>query len=480
MIPVSQIDEYRWEIPMDSIPGMRVPGIVYADEKMIRNPRNNDTLRQVAQVATLPGIVKASLAMPDFHYGYGFPIGGVMASSAEKGVISPGGVGFDINCGVRMLTTPLHIDQVKPLADRLVKRIFSVVPCGVGSAGKIKLKTGQLKTIITEGCRWTVDNGYGVKEDLVFIEDNGCLPGADPHSLSDRAYERGMNQLGTLGSGNHFIEIQGVTEIYDETAAACFGLKSGQVTVMIHSGSRGLGHQVCTDYLKIMANAVRAYNFHLPDRQLACAPVNSREGKKYLSALKGAANYAWSNRQCLTHWVRSVFDECFSGEISGNDLKLLYDVAHNIVKMESHIVDGRRMDLAVHRKGATRAFGPGNRNIPVSYRAIGQPVIIPGDMGTASYILCGTDLAMEETFGSACHGAGRNLSRKAARRAAKGRSIVSELNRKGISICAAGKGIIVEEMPDAYKNIDDVIRVMCGAGITTPVAKVIPLGVVKG
>ncbi|MBN1354915.1 RtcB family protein [bacterium] len=480
MLQIKRIDEFRWEIPKGSVPGMRVPGIVYADERMVASPDNQDTFKQIANVATLPGIVKASLAMPDFHFGYGFPIGGVMASDIDDGIVSPGGVGFDINCGVRLLTAPLRFQDIKSDINRLVKRLFSVVPAGVGSSGKIKLSQSRLEDVVIHGCRWAVKNGYGNGEDLLYIEDGGCLPGVDAGKIGNHAYQRGKDQLGTLGSGNHFIEIQRVDEIFDDSAAAVYGLERDQITIMIHSGSRGLGHQICTDYLKIMSNAARKFRFNLPDRQLACAPVQSPEGQDYLGALQGAANYAWVNRQCMSHWVREVLSEIYPRDVTGDDVKLVYDVAHNIVKIERHPVDGRTRQLAVHRKGATRAFGPGSDVLPRRYVATGQPVIIPGDMGTASYVLRGTDRAMIETFGSACHGAGRILSRKAAQRVARGRSIVSELEARGIYVAAAGRSTIAEEMPEAYKNIDDVIRVVKGAGIAGIVAKMIPLGVIKG
>ncbi len=477
---VKQVDQYHWELPLGSVPNMRVPGLIFADSDMIQTIKKDGSLRQVAQVATLPGAIKASMAMPDIHFGYGFPIGGVLATQGDDGVISPGGVGFDINCGVRLLKTPLKASQITPQLQNIIQKLFSEIPSGVGSGGKLKLRNNELRDVVRYGSRWAVDKGYGSADDLLHTEAGGCMDGADPETISSHAFERGHEQLGTLGSGNHFIEIQRVDAILDQAAADAFGLVTDQITIMIHSGSRGLGHQVCTDYLKVMGDAIRKYRIQVPDRQLACAPLSSPEGQRYLSAMKGAANYAWANRQCLSHWVRDVFQRMFHDQCSIQNMPLLYDVAHNIVKIEEHRYQGKRITVAVHRKGATRAWGPGTPEIPVPYQSIGQPVLIPGDMGTASYILAGTTKAMTETFGSACHGAGRLLSRKAAMQAARGRSIVKELSQKGIVVRAAGRDTIDEEMPEAYKNIDSVIRVIDQSGIATLVARLVPMGVIKG
>src|SRR4030066_203354 len=397
---LKKIDDYRWELPKDYKPGMLVPGIIYATEDMLEHIAKDASIDQVANAAFLPGIVKASLAMPDIHQGYGPPIGAVVATDVKKnGVISPGAVGFDINCGIRLMTSNLTKDEIRDKVKELVDQLFYTIPTGVGSKGNIKLDAKDERDILVEGARWAVKKGYGEKDDLEHTEANGAIEGADPDKISKKAYERGHAQQGTVGSGNHFVEVQYVEEIFDEEAANAFGLFKGQITVMIHSGSRGFGHQVCTDYLVTMGEAVRKYNISLPDRQLACAPINSPEGQDYLAAMRCAANYAWANRQCLMHWSREVFYKYFNRSPKELGLRLLYDVAHNIVKLEEHVVDGKKMLLAVHRKGATRAFPANHPEVPEVYRKIGQPVIIPGDMGRASYILVGTQRAMDETFG---------------------------------------------------------------------------------
>ncbi|MDF1535522.1 MAG: RtcB family protein [bacterium] len=482
-ITINRISPYRWEIPKGSVPGMRVPGFIYADDLLMKDIRKDASARQVANGATLPGIVRASMAMPDMHFGYGLPIGGVVATDINAGgIISPGGTGYDINCGVRLAVTNLSKDDLAR-ADRLKKLVdtlFNKVPTGVGTRGSIRLGGKELGKVLTRGSRWAVENGMGEAADLITTEAGGCLEGADPDAVSERAIERGMPQQGTLGSGNHFIEVQYVDEVYDENAASAFGVHTGQVTVMVHSGSRGLGHQVCTDYLEVMNRAVRKYGIELPDRQLACAPFLSPEGQEYWKAMKCAANYAWANRQCLMHQVREIFMDFFQVGPSELGFRLVYDVAHNIVKLEKHEIGGRDLSLAVHRKGATRAFGPGHPELPDAYRPHGQPVIIPGDMGTASYLLMGTAAAMSETFGSSCHGAGRVLSRKAATRAARGRAIHRELEDRGIFARAASKQSLAEEMPEAYKDVSAVVEVVHGAGIAEKVARMRPLCVIKG
>jgi tRNA-splicing ligase RtcB len=481
-IPIEKIGPYRYKIPDNYQAGMKVPGIFYADEALLKSIRKDESLQQLANAATLPGIVKASLAMPDMHYGYGLPIGGVVATRVEDGVVSPGGVGFDINCGVRIMRTSLSRKDLES-RDRLQRAVMSLykhVPAGVGSKGKLNLNTKEEKELLRKDSAWVISKGYGTSEDLIYTEAGGCLEGANPDLVSQKAYERGKGQQGTLGSGNHFMEIQYVAEIYDQEAARHFGLALDQITIMIQSGSRGLGHQVCTDFLAVMGKAVQKYGIHLPDRQLACAPISSPEGQQYLGAMRCAANYAWANRQCLMYWAEDSL--CKGLEISPKALgmSLIYDVAHNIVKIERHNVDGKFMELAVHRKGATRAFAPGHNELPEKFRPIGQPILIPGDMGTCSYILKGTEKAMAETFGSTCHGAGRALSRKAAIKASKGRSIAKELAEKGIVVLATGKETLREEMPEAYKEISDVVRVVHEAGIALKVAQVKPLGVIKG
>ncbi len=478
---LKKIDDYRWMIPKDYRPGMRVPGIIYAKESMIRDIEKDQSVEQVANAATLPGIVKASLAMPDIHYGYGLPIGGVVATDiSQEGVITPGGVGFDINCGVRLLRTNLTLRDVEPKLKKLVDTLYQTVPSGVGSQGPIRIHKSQYREVLIKGAAWAIGAGYGWEEDLENTESQGCLPGADPNIISDKALERGRNQLGTLGSGNHFLEVQVVEEIFQGELAQAMGLERGLITVMIHSGSRGFGHQVCTDFLKMMEKALSKYRISVPDRQLACAPYNSSEGKNYLTAMACAANYAWANRQCLAHWTRQAFSKVFDKDPRGLGMKQIYDVAHNIVKIEEHRINGSSLSLAVHRKGATRAFPPGHPELPPHYRETGQPVIIPGDMGRASFLLAGTTKAMEETFGSTCHGAGRILSRHAAKKALRGKSIQEEINKYGIYARAASKATLVEEVPMAYKDISDVVEVVHKAGIARLVARLRPLGVVKG
>ncbi len=482
-ITIRKLSPYKWEIPVGQVPGMRVHGLIYADEALMREIKGDKSAEQVANGATLPGIVGASMAMPDMHFGYGLPIGGVVATDVESdGVISPGGTGYDINCGVRMATTGLIREDLgeRDRLRKLVDSLFSRVPSGIGSKGPIRLDRKELKQVLTRGARWAVERGLGEASDLEHAEEGGCLEGADPDEVSDRALQRGTPQQGTLGSGNHFVEIQYVEEIYDERTADAFGVRPGQITVMIHSGSRGFGHQVCTDHLEVMNRAVSKYGIKLPDRQLVCAPFTSPEGQSYWRAMKCAANYAWANRQCLMHWTRQALMDFFS--IGPRDLgfRLVYDVAHNIVKVEEHTVDGKKMKLAVHRKGATRAFPPGHPDVPEDYRPFGQPVIIPGDMGTSSYLLRGTETGMAETFGSTCHGAGRVLSRKAAIRSAKGRAIHRELEDQGIYARAAGRTSLMEEMPDAYKDVSQVVEVVHQAGIAAKVAKMRPICVVKG
>ena len=475
-----RIDDYRWRIPKSFKPGMLVDGIIYADKDMIQDIMTDRAPEQVANVAFLPGIVKYSLAMPDIHWGYGFCIGGVAATDVDAGgVISPGGVGFDINCGVRLVRTDLAEDELKPKLRDLVYALYNDIPAGIGSQGDIRISPAEERKLLVEGAKWVVDHGYGRGEDLDYTEERGAIKGADPDKVSSRAYERGKRQSGTLGSGNHFLEVQVVDEIYDEAAAGTFGIEKGQVTLMIHSGSRGLGYQVCDEYSKDMIRCLSKYGITVPDRQLACAPVNSDEGKAYLGAMKCAANYAWANRQCLMHLARHTFEKVFNKAPKDLGMDLVYDVAHNIAKIEKYTIDGKERTLCVHRKGATRAFPPGHPELPVKYRQTGQPVIIPGDMGRNSYLLAGTKKA-EETFYSTCHGAGRRLSRSAAISACRGRSIARELESKGIIVKSSGRETLAEEAPEAYKDVNEVVGVVNGAGISKKVCRMRPLGVIKG
>ena len=459
---------------------MRVPGIIYASDKLMKVMGKDESPKQVANVAQLPGIVKHSLAMPDMHWGYGFPIGGVAAFDINGGIVSPGGVGYDINCGCRLVVTNLRREEIRPQMAKIVNALFQHVPSGVGSRGALKLSRSEEKRVLVEGARWAVKNGYGSQSDLESMEDGGCLPGADPEAVSERALERGKDQVGTLGSGNHFLEVEIVEEIFDRDVASALGIEVGQVAVLIHSGSRGFGHQVCDDYLAKLVKHVDKIGINLPDRQLACAYIQSTEGQQYLSAMACAANYAWANRQMLMHWTGEALEKALGMGPRELGMRLVYDVCHNIAKIEEHIVDGKKMTLCVHRKGATRAFPPGHPALPQKFRKTGQPVLIPGDMGTGSYVLVGTEKAMEKTFGSTCHGAGRVMSRAAAIKASKGRSIHREMEDRGVLVMSAAKGTLAEEIPEAYKDIDEVVNVVHGAGLSRKVAKLRAVGCIKG
>jgi tRNA-splicing ligase RtcB (3'-phosphate/5'-hydroxy nucleic acid ligase) len=474
---LKRIHDYLWEIPRTG--GMRVPGRVYADAAILGAVREEGGLQQVANVAHLPGIVGYSLAMPDIHWGYGFPIGGVAATDPEQGgVISPGGVGYDINCGVRMCSTRLMKEQVQPRIESVVAALFNRVPCGVGSHGGIgRVSRKELDAVVTKGAAWAVERGFGTKAQLDTIEDGGMIPGADPMMVSDRAKERGLEQIGTLGSGNHFIELDVVEEIYHPEAAAECGLIPGGIALLIHTGSRGFGYQVCDDYLKVMSRAVRQYGIDLPDRQLACAPVHSSEGKAYLAAMACAANFAWANRQAIMGLAEQAIMESLRVGPREAGLRLVYDVSHNIAKLEEHLVGGRPKKLCVHRKGATRAHIPRGTASPWRH---GQPVIVPGDMGSESYLCVGTDASMDTTWGSSCHGAGRVLSRAAARKKFAGRDLIGELKEEGITVMAEGRGTVAEEMRGAYKNVSQVVGIMERAGVSLRVARLRPIGVVKG
>ncbi|MDW8127630.1 MAG: RtcB family protein [Archaeoglobaceae archaeon] len=476
---LKKITDYKWELSKEYKKGMRVPAYFYISRKLMKD-LEKDAVEQAANVATMPGIRLASLVMPDVHVGYGFPIGGVAGFDVEEGVISPGGVGFDINCGVRLLRSNLKVEQVKPKIKELIDTLFVAVPSGVGSEGKITLKDKDLDEIFVSGAKWALDNGYGWEEDLERCEENGAMPGARPEVVSRRARDRGRTQLGTLGSGNHFLEVQYVEKVYNPEVAKVFGLEEGTVTVMIHCGSRGLGHQVCTDFLEILDRAVKKYNISLPDRQLACAPIKSKEGEDYFAGMAGSANYAWCNRQIIAHWVRESFGKVFKMSEDDLGLDVVYDVAHNIAKMEEHTLNGKKVKVCVHRKGATRAFSAGRSEVPTVYRNVGQPVLIPGSMGTPSYVLVGTEKAMQETFGSTCHGSGRVWSRAEAKRRMRDNVVKQNLEKKGIYVRSAEKGLLSEEAPEAYKISDDVVDVVHRAGISTLVAKLVPLGVTKG
>lgn len=473
-----KVTDYLWEIPKEG--GMRVPARIYATAKMIDAIRNDNALVQAANVAYLPGIVKYSLAMPDIHWGYGFPIGGVAAFDLEDGVISPGGVGYDINCGVRLMASRLTRQQIQPKIKQLVNSLFKHVPTGVGSRGDLRLTHEAEKKVLVQGAVWAVKHGYGTEADLEYIEENGSTDAADTTVVSYKALERGRAQLGTLGSGNHFLEVGYVAEICDEEAARVLGLELDQVTVIIHCGSRGFGHQVCDDYLTVMNRAVQKYGISLPDRQLCCAPIKSPEGREYLGAMRCAVNFAFANRQVIASWAGDAFQEALRMSPNEIGLRVVYEVVHNIAKFETHEVDGEQMKLCVHRKGATRAFAPASPDIPAAYRGIGQPVLIPGDMGRYSYVLVGTQGAMRDTFGSTCHGAGRAMSRHKARKAARGRSIASELEKQGIYVQASSRRTIDEEIPEAYKDVASVVDACQLAGISKKVVQLKPLGCIKG
>lgn len=476
-----RISDNCWELSPASMKGMRVPARVYANETLIGHIVSDDSLQQVANVATLPGIQKYSLAMPDIHSGYGFPIGGVAATDIDEGgVISPGGIGYDINCGVRLMRTNLCAKDVSPVIDKLVTGIYNAVPVGVGGEGDIRLTEKTMKKLLEKGARWTVEQGFGTQNDLDNTESNGCLTDARAECVSNRAVKRGLNQAGTLGSGNHFIEIQQVEQIYDEQTAYNYGLEKEQIVVMIHTGSRGLGYQVCTDAVEQMRPAPRKYGYELPDKQLVCAPFRSPEGQDYFGAVCAAANFAWGNRQYIMELVRRVFERVYTASAQSLGMSLLYDVAHNIAKIETYSIDGKKKRLCVHRKGATRAFPAGHPDVPSQYRSHGQPVLVPGDMGTQSFVLTGLDAAMQETFGSMCHGAGRMLSRTAAKKKYSPEQVIKELNQKGITIMAKGRGTIVEEASGAYKDVGAVVQSVVDAGLAKRVARLCPIGVVKG
>jgi tRNA-splicing ligase RtcB len=486
-----KVDDYTFRIPRTYRKDMKEDGFFFSSEGMLESLLKDEACEQIANVATLPGLAGPSMAMPDVHWGYGFPIGGVAATLIDEGgVVSPGGVGFDINCGVRLLRTDLTEEDVRPLSRQIADTIFRNVPSGVGSKARITVDPGQLESIMTEGAGWAVEEGYGTEDDLLHMEENGAIEGADSSKVSEKAKRRGLPQVGSLGAGNHFLGMQKVEEIFDEKAAGAMGIHSrGQVTVMIHTGSRGFGYQVCQDRVRDLEHLYRKqggsfrsdkFDITIPDRQLVAAPLGSREADDYLGAMRCAANYAWTNRQLITHWIRESFNEVLGANGMEGDLSLIYDIAHNIAKIEEHVVEGNRRKVCVHRKGATRSFGPGHPEIPTDYNDVGQPVLIPGDMGTASYLMAGTETAMGRTFGSTCHGAGRVLSRSKAIRSFKPQMIIDKLASKGIYVKANSPKVVSEEAPDAYKDIEAVIEVAHGAGLSKKVARMVPIAVVKG
>ena len=479
--PLEKVTDFCWRIPKSYKHGMRVPGLIYISEDAIPEIRKDSAAEQVADVAHLPGIIRASYAMPDIHWGYGFPIGGVAATDVDAGgVVSPGGVGYDINCGVRILRTNLVTKDVKPRIEKLIEALFRNVPLGLGSKSSLSLSPSEERAVLTQGSRWVVERGMGTEDDLLHCEESGAMKGADPDAVSKKAKERGRRQVGSLGSGNHFLEVQVVDEVYDQEAADAMGLEEGRISVMIHCGSRGFGHQVCQDYIESLAGAPKKYGISIPDRQLVCTPVESPEGRSYLGAMACAANFAWANRQMLTHFTREVFCDLFDADEQSIGLELIYDVAHNIAKIEQHRIGDEVKRVCVHRKGATRAFPPGHPEVPARYKSIGQPIIIPGDMGTASYVLVGTETAMNETFGSTCHGAGRVMSRRQAIRMSKGRDLRRELQAQGVVVRAPGSQSIAEEAPYAYKDVDRVVNTVHSVGLSKRVARLKPLGVIKG
>ena len=479
-IAPKKIAENQYQIDADSNLGMKVPVRIYADDQLLAKMLSDRTIKQARNVASIPGILGQSVVLPDGHEGYGFPVGGVAAMDAEEGMISPGGVGYDINCGVRLLRSNLTEDLVRSKLKDLVTDLFSSIPSGVGSKGAVRLSYSELDEVLIRGVNWAIDNGYGSKDDSDVCEENGQIQNADPNKVSDKARKRGAPQLGSLGSGNHFLEIQKVAEIHDEKAAERMGIKEGTITVLIHCGSRGFGHQVCSDYLRVSEQAMPKYDVNLPDRELACVPNNSEEGESYRKAMFSALNFAWSNRQMITHWTRSAFERVFKQSESDLDMKLVYDVAHNIAKVENHKVNGENRKVVVHRKGATRAF-PANRDeIPSKYRDLGQPVLLPGSMGTSSWILLGQPNSMDLSFGSTAHGAGRTMSRSKARRNYTENDVKQSLNDKGIFIKALTRDGVVEETPEAYKDVNAVVNVSHNLGIATKVAKLVPIGVIKG
>jgi tRNA-splicing ligase RtcB len=476
---VRKIDTHLYEVPQSHREDMRVPARVYADEQLLEAALSDRSIEQLVNTTTLPGVVKYTLAMPDIHQGYGFPIGGVAATEPPDGVISPGGIGYDINCGVRVLASDIERESLQPHVEGLIQAMYSLVPTGLGKGG-IKISRGDLDRVLERGAAWAVAKGYGTREDLERTEEEGCMAGADASKVSQKAKDRGFQQLGSLGSGNHFLEIDEIQEVYDEEVARVFGLSEGCIALQIHCGSRGLGHQVCSDHVGLLQRAVRKYGIELPDRELVCAPFGSEEGQDYFAAMAASANFAWTNRHIIAHWLRRAFEEALAGKLRYRGLTQVYDVAHNIGKVERYTIDGRQAKLVVHRKGATRAFGPRSKELPRAYQGVGQPVLIPGSMGTASYILVATDKALDLTFGSCCHGAGRVMSRKQAKKQIWGEDLVREMRGKGIAIQTGSMSGLAEEAPAAYKDVERVVDVVTSANLASKVAKLVPIGVIKG
>lgn len=475
-----RISDYEWEIPQTFRQDMRVPVRLFATRRLLEKVMKDRSLEQAVNAATLPGLVGRVLVMPDMHQGYGFPIGGVAATRYPEGVISPGGIGYDINCGVRLMATQIEHGAVKDLTSDLASALNQHCPSGVGRKGRLRLSEAELNRVCREGSRWTLKQGYATEADVRRTEENGQLEGADPSKVSKRAKERGRPQLGSLGAGNHFIEIDVVDQIFYPEAARAMGLLEGNLVVQIHCGSRGFGHQICSDYVKELQGAVRRFGIQLPDRELVCAPLNSPEGQDYLAAMRCAANYAFANRQVLAHHARHAFEQVLAGKVPDWHLYQVYDIAHNMGKIETHVIDGEKMKVCVHRKGATRAFGPGAPGLPEEYQAIGQPVLVPGSMGTASWVLVGTEQSMQRTFGSTCHGAGRLMSRSKAKKTVRGERLLKELERDGISVRAGSMAGLAEEAPQAYKDVDDVVEAVTGAEIARKVARLRPVAVIKG
>ncbi len=475
---VRQLDDFTWEIPRDAQEGMRVPGVVFADRALLEKADADNALQQVANVACLPGIVKASLAMPDIHWGYGFPIGGVAATDAEEGVVSPGGVGYDISCGVRLIKTALSYREAAGKLREALDLLEAGVPKGLGTKGRLRMGRREMEHMMARGAKELVARGIGWEEDLEAMEERGCYPGADPSRVSEKAYARGRDQVGTLGAGNHFLELQVVEEVYP--LAERLGLFPEQLVIMVHSGSRGMGHQICTDFIQIMGSTLGKYGYRLPDRQLVCAPVKSREGREYLAAMACAANFAMCNREAITHWIRECFERAFRASARSLGMEVLYDVSHNLAKFEPHEVEGRNRMLLVHRKGATRAFPASRPEVAERYSRTGQPVIIPGDMGSHSFVLVGTEEALRKSFGSTCHGAGRQLSRKAAKKKVRGEELRRRLEDRGIMVRAGHPAGLAEEAPEAYKDVREVVEICEGAGLSRRVARTRPVAVIKG
>jgi tRNA-splicing ligase RtcB (3'-phosphate/5'-hydroxy nucleic acid ligase) len=477
---LKRINEYEWEIPTSYRQDMRVPVRLFATQKMLEDVMQDKSLEQAVNAATLPGLVGHVVVMPDMHQGYGFPIGGVAATRYPEGVISPGAIGYDINCGVRLLASQISVDQAEPFLDSLASALNHHCPSGVGEAGALKVSEAELDQVCRDGSRWALKRGFATEEDLRRTEEGGRLEGADPSKVSKRAKERGRPQLGSLGAGNHFIEVDLIDQVFDQEASQVMGLAEGNLVVQVHCGSRGFGHQVCSDYVDDFQAAVRRYQIELPDRELVCAPLNSPEGLNYLSAMRCAANYAFANRQILAHSIRTAFEEVFAGKLKNWELHQVYDIAHNMGKIETHLVDGKQVKVCVHRKGATRAFGPGSPELPPEYQEIGQPVLVPGSMGTSSWVLVGTQASMLQSFGSSCHGAGRMMSRHEAKRQVRGETLKRELEAQGIKIRSGSLAGLAEEAPKAYKDVDSVVQTVSGAGIARKVARLVPLAVIKG